>query len=72
MTTGTERTLSEHKTVVESTEMGVQAQCPCGWRGVDRCLRSDDYAWTNAAEEGKKHQRYAAKVAVVDLREEEV
>lgn len=52
-----------HRAVVESTDKGVQAQCPCGWRGVDRCLRSDDYALTNAMEEASQHERMAQRLA---------
>jgi hypothetical protein len=59
MSEGTKGTVTtdSHNCRVESTHQGFQAQCSCGWKGVDRCRMSDDYAWTNAAEEGVQHRR---------------
>ena len=43
-----------HVARVDRTDIGSQAACSCGWKGVDRCRRSDDYAITNAGEEGQR------------------
>lgn len=50
-------TSEDHRLDVKSTDQGFQATCSCGWKGVDRCRMSDDYAWTNACNEAAKHKR---------------
>jgi hypothetical protein len=44
-------------TTVSSTEIGYRAVCTCGWKGSERDRMSDDYAWTNARDDVKSHQR---------------
>jgi len=34
---------------------GYQAQCTCGWHRSVKDRMSDDYAWTNARDEGMRH-----------------
>lgn len=40
-----------------STEAGFRAVCTCGWKGTLRDRMSDDYAWTNASNDVKSHER---------------
>lgn len=58
--TATERTLpatENHNAVTSLTERGIQAICPCGWKGPDHDRRSDDYAYTNAMKDADQHRR---------------
>lgn len=45
----------EHSVYVNSTGIGFQATCSCGWKGIDRDARSDDYALTNSQREARHH-----------------
>lgn len=44
-----------HIASIQTTAKGFQAICSCGWLGVDRDSRSDDYAHTNARAEMNGH-----------------
>lgn len=59
--TGTERTLPDeelaHVTSLAANDIGFFAICTCGWRGSIRDRMSDDYAWTNARDDVKSHER---------------
>jgi len=46
-----------HKTTVQRTADGYQGICICGWAGREKDRMSDDYAWTNASDDAKQHER---------------
>jgi hypothetical protein len=68
--TPVESRTEEHVAKVISTAKGVQAVCSCGWKGVDRCRMSDDYAFTNAGEEGRDHMKKSGVAAQKSKRDE--
>lgn len=57
------RTADEHVTSLASNNLGFFAICTCGWKGSVRDRMSDDYAWTNARDDVKSHERTHQKGA---------
>lgn len=50
-----------HSIKVDSVDQGYQAVCTCGWRSGVKDRMSDDYAYTNAREDGQGHWREVQK-----------
>lgn len=48
---------TDHVCTLSSTEIGYRAVCTCGWKGSERDRMSDDYAWSNARDDVKSHER---------------
>lgn len=48
---------TDHVTTLASNDMGFYARCSCGWIGSTRDRMSDDYAWSNARDDMKSHER---------------
>jgi hypothetical protein len=48
-----------HEVSVENTDIGCRPICVCGWKGGEKDRMSDDYAFTNAMDDGAAHLRSA-------------
>jgi hypothetical protein len=62
--------MSEHKTWVQSTNRGYRPMCSCGWEGCETDRMSNDYAYTNASDDARQHERkeLGAQMSITDER----